>query len=174
MPEKLVCVGKIIAAHGIKGAVKIKSYTEIPQSLVEYSPLYNKDGSEIFEIKSLSVNKDVIIAVVNGMNSRNDAELLKGRDLFADKALFSETEEGEFYQDDLIGLAAKTEDGEIFGKILAIHNYGGGDIIEIRMQNSQKTELFAFTGEIFPEVDIEDGYVVICPPEVEYLNDNDD
>ena len=169
--SKLVCVGKITSAHGIKGAVKVKSYTEIPESLVGYSPLYNKTGSKVYEISLLSSNSDMLIVKIKGVTGRNEAEILRNQDLFAKKDLFPEVEEEEFYYDDLISMKVLTDKGEDFGEILAVSNYGGGDVLEVKVFSDGKKELFAFTKEIFPEILLEEGYVVINLPEVEHIQD---
>ncbi|MCE3233515.1 MAG: ribosome maturation factor RimM [Rickettsiaceae bacterium] len=173
MQKDLVCVAKITSAHGIRGAVKIKAFTQFADSLEEYAPLYSKDGKQEFDIEILSVKEDMLIVKIKGVNTRNEAENLKGRELYADKNLFPQLEEDEFYYDDLIGMGVIYEDGEEFGEVIAMHNYGGGDLIEIKPTGAQENALFPFTKEIFPEINIEDGTIVIIPPEFEFVGDND-
>jgi 16S rRNA processing protein RimM len=173
MPENLIIVAKITSPHGVRGAVKVKSFTEFPDSVAEYSPLYSKNGQEKFDIEILSANEDMLVVKINGVNDRNGAEALRGRDLYADKDLFPELEEDEFYYEDLIGLPVLLQDGQQFGVVLTVDNYGGGDVVEIKLQGVEKTEFFAFTKEIFPQINIEAGNVLICPPEVEFVSEND-
>lgn len=171
--ENLVCVGKFGAPHGVRGAIKLKSYTESPENILEYSPLYNKDGSEKFDIKVLSVKQDMLVVKVEGVSDRNEAAALRNRELFAEKDLFPEPEDDEFYFNDLVGMRVVKESGREFGVIVALHNYGGGDVVEISLDNGPKTELFAFTEDNFPLIDMDNDLVVISLPEVEYVNDND-
>lgn len=169
--EKLICVGKITSAHGIRGAVKIHSYTEIPAALVDYSPLYSKSGQEKFDIQLLSINNEMIIAKVNNISDRNEAEKLRGRELYAERDKFPEAEENEFYYEDLKGMKV-LKDGDKFGVVLDVHNYGAGDLIEIDIGDG-KTDLFPFNRDIFPVINVGEGYMTIIPPEMEYVQDND-
>ncbi len=168
---KLICVGKITSAHGIRGAVKIHSFTDIPGSLMDYCPLYSKNGKEKFEIELLSINKEIIIAKVNNITDRNEAEKLRGRELYADRSKFPKEEENEFYYEDLKGMQV-LQDGKKFGVVLDVQNYGGGDLLEIDMGKGE-TELFPFNREIFPIINVEERYMTIIPPEMEYVQNND-
>lgn len=169
MPESFVCVAKIFAAHGIKGAVKIRSFTEDPLSITQYSPLFNKDGSVEYILKILSCNQDVIIAHIQGVKDRNEAEALRGKELYAIKNDFADIDEDEFFYEDLVGLKVNLQDGDEYGEIISMQNYGAGDIVEIKLKDSVKTELFAFTKDMFPTINITDGYAVIIPPEIENI-----
>jgi 16S rRNA processing protein RimM len=173
MPENLVCVAKITSPHGVRGAVKLKTFTEDPESIRDYSPLYSKDGKEKFEITILSSKEGMLIAKISGVNDRNEAASLRGRELYADKNLFPDLEEDEFYYDDLIGMQVVLENGEEFGSVVNLHNFGGGDLVEISLQGQSKTELFAFTREIFPKIDAENKTVTISLPQIEFISDND-
>ena len=169
----LVCVGKFGAPHGIRGAIKIKSYTEDPESIEYYSPLYSKDGKERFDIKVLSSKQDMLVVKVEGVNDRNAAISLRNRELYVDKELFPEPEDDEFYYNDLIGMKVISEDGEPYGVVMALHNYGGGDLIEISPDSEPKTQLFAFTADNFPAVDMENSIIVISLPDITFINAND-
>lgn len=171
--NKLICVAVIIAAHGIKGEVKIKSFTEYPEDFAEFSPLYNSDGTKQFNVKVTSENGDILIATIDGVKSRNEAELLKATELFVNRDAFPEVEEDEFYYEDLIGLEARAINGKKMGIITAIYNHGAGDVLEIQMNNSGKTEMVAFTFENVPEINIEGKYVVVHMPEIQFVGDND-
>ena len=172
--KKLICVAVITSAHGIRGAVKIKSFTEDPADLANYSPLYNADGKKTYEVKILSDKGETLIAEVNGIKTRNDAEMIAGTELYIYRDMLPEVEEDEFYYEDLIGLEARSyQNGQIMGIITAIYNHGAGDMVEVKLNNSGKTELFVFTKENVPEIHIESGYVLVNPPEFEFLGDND-
>ena len=172
MQNKLICIAKIVAAHGIKGAVKIKSFTEDPLSVADYPVLYNKDASVEYSIKIQSCNKDVLISYIDGISDRNEAELLKGKELFVYRNDFEEVGDDEFYYEDLIGLRVKLESGKEYGSIKSIQNYGAGDIVEVKLKSNNKKELYPFTVEIFPKITIKSGSVIIVPPHIENI-DND-
>ncbi len=173
MNNNLICIGKIVSAHGIKGAFKIKSYTEKPRDLAKYSPLYNKSGEKQLKMNVISSNKDMLIATMDDVKTRNEAEKLKGKELYIHRDILPETDEEEFYYEDLVGLKVLLEDGEEFGSIIAIHNHGGGDVAEIKLKVSNSTELFAFTKEIFPTIAVKKGHVTLHPPEIEYINNEE-
>ncbi len=167
MQKKLICIAKIVSAHGIKGAVKVKSFTEDPLSIADYPVLYNKDGSQECRLQIKSCNRDVIIAFIDGVNDRNEAELIKNKELFVYRDDFVETLEDEFYYEDLVGLRVKLQSGKEFGEITSIQNYGAGDIDEIKLKNDNKKELYSFTKDIFPSINIKSGSVVIVLPDTE-------
>ena len=172
--NKLICVGVITSAHGIKGAVKIRSFTEDPAALAGYSPLYNSDASRKFVIKTLSENGEMLIAQITGISNRNDAEMLGGTELFVYRDMLPEVAEDEFYYEDLIGLHVKSSiNNNDLGVVTSVYNHGAGDIIEIRLEASGKSELLAFTKENVPEINISGGYIVISLPDIEFIGDND-
>ncbi|TKW79691.1 MAG: ribosome maturation factor RimM [Bradyrhizobium icense] len=162
-----VCVARIGAAHGVRGAVKLWTFTEDPLAVQNYGPLLTKDGARSFEIASLRAAKDHLVATFKGVATRNDAEKLNGIELYVPREKFPETDEGEYYHADLIGLAAVDAANEPIGRVIAIHNFGAGDIIEIAPPKGA-TMLLPFTNAVVPTVDIEGGRVVIeLPQEIE-------
>jgi 16S rRNA processing protein RimM len=173
--SRLICVGMITSAHGIRGAVNIKSYTENPKDIASYGPVFNKEGERSYKLKVISVKKDnCIIAMIDGTDTRNDAEKLKGMKLYIPRGVLPEIlEDDEFYSEDLLGLTAFFQDGKEYGVVQAVHNYGSCDILEIRLKDSNKEELLAFTKEIVPEINLEEGYIIVDLPEVEFVGDND-
>jgi 16S rRNA processing protein RimM len=173
MKKNLVCIAKIASPHGVQGAVKIKTFTADPEAIAVYSPLYGKDGETTYKIKILSVKDDMVTVRIEGVNDRNSAAALCNKELFADKDLFPELEEDEFYYEDIIGMKVELEDGTPYGIVLSVDNYGGGDILEISCDGSGKVELFSFTKETFPFIDAEAGDITISPPEFEFVGDND-
>jgi len=171
--KKLICVGVITSAHGIKGAVKIKSFTEDPLDIADYSPLYGIDGKSEYKIKILSENGDVLIAEISGIKTRNDAEKLGKTELYISRDMLPEAGEEEFYYEDLIGIEARLDSSrKPLGVVTSINNHGAGDIIEIKMNNG-KIELLAFTKSNIPEINISEGYITIAFPEAEFLSDNE-
>jgi len=172
MEKDLVCVAKVASPHGVRGAVKLKAYTADPASLADYSPLYNKNGSKEFRIRILSTKNEMVTVKIEGIESRDEVAKLTNTELYADKNLFEELEEDEFYYSDLIGMEVFTVDGKKFGVIINIDDYGSGDVVEISLESGSH-EMFPFDKKTFPEVSIKENRVIIIPPEVEFVVDND-
>ncbi|WP_407186557.1 ribosome maturation factor RimM [Bradyrhizobium centrosematis] len=160
----LVCVARIGAAHGVRGAVKLWTFTEDPFAVRRYGPLSTKDGRRQFEIAQLREAKDHLVATFKGVATRDEAERLNGIELYVARDKLPATDEDEYYHTDLIGLAAVTTGGEPLGRVLAVHNFGAGDIIEIAPLKGP-TMLLPFSNAVVPEVDIAGGRVVIALPQ---------
>ena len=159
-----VVLGVITGAHGIRGEVKLKSFTEDPEAIATYGPLQTSLGT-VVEITALKPVKNGFVARLKGITDRNQAEALKGAELRLARAKLPLAEDGEFYHADLIGLTAETADGNDYGEIIAIHDFGAGDLLEVRLAETGKTELIPFTQTCVPVVDIETRKVVVVPPE---------
>ncbi len=163
MPGR-ICVARIGAAHGVRGAVKLWTFTEDPFAVKAYGPLSSKDGARHFELASAREARDHLVATFKGVDTREDAERLNGVELYVARDKLPATEEDEYYHADLIGLAAVTTADEPLGRVIAIHNFGAGDIIEIAPP-SGTTMLLPFTNAVVPTVDLAGGRVVIVVPE---------
>jgi len=162
-----VCVARIGAAHGVRGAVKLWTFTEDPLAVQSYGPLLTKDGTRQFEIADVREAKDHLVATFKGVATRNDAEKLNGIELYVPREKLPATDQDEYYHADLIGLAAVNAADEPLGRVVAIHNFGAGDIIEIAPPKGA-TMLLPFTNAVVPTVDIAGGRVVIeLPQEIE-------
>src|SRR6201990_2480630 len=162
-----ICVARIGAAHGVRGAVKLWTFTEDPLAVKTYGPLASKDGSRQFEIATVRAAKNHLVATFKGITTRSDAERLNGIELYIAREKLPATEEDEYYHADLIGLAAVNAAHEPIGRVLAIHNFGAGDIIEIAPPQGA-TLLLPFTNALVPTVDLTGGRVVIeLPQEIE-------
>jgi 16S rRNA processing protein RimM len=162
-----VCVARIGAAHGVRGAVKLWTFTEDPFAVTRYGPLATKDGARAFEVAQAREGKGHLVATLKGVTSRNEAERLNGLELYVARDKLPATDEDEYYHTDLIGLAAVTTADAPLGKVVAIHNFGAGDIIEIAPP-SGATMLLPFTNAVVPTVDLAGGSVVIeLPDEIE-------
>ena len=162
-----ICVARIGAAHGVRGAVKLWTFTEDPLAVRHYGPLTTKDGSRQFEVTHAREAKGHLVATLKGIATREDAERLKGIELYVAREKLPETDDDEFYHADLIGLAAVTTADEPLGRVLAIHNFGAGDIIEIAPPQGA-TMLLPFTNAVVPTVDLAGGRVVIeLPAEID-------
>src|SRR3954462_6391135 len=160
----LICVARIGAAHGVRGAVKLWTFTEDPFAVRRYGPLVSKDGKRQFELAQAREAKDHLVATFKGVTTRDEAERLNGIELYVARGKLPATDADEYYHTDLIGLAAVTTMGEPLGRVLAIHNFGAGDIIEIAPPTGT-TMLLPFTNAVVPEVDIAGGRVVIALPQ---------
>src|ERR1700744_3134799 len=163
MPSQ-ICVARIGAAHGVRGQVKLWTFTEDPFAVKEYGPLSTKDGSRQFEVTHVREAKHHLVAALKGVATRNDAERLNGIELYVSRDKLPATEDDEYYHADLIGLAAVTAADEPLGRVIAIHNFGAGDIIEIAPPKGA-TMLLPFTNAVVPTVDIAGGRVVIELPD---------
>ncbi|MBR0966878.1 ribosome maturation factor RimM [Bradyrhizobium diazoefficiens] len=170
----LVCVARIGAAHGVRGAVKLWTFTEDPFAIRHYGPLLSKDGKRQFEVATAREAKDHLVATFKGVTTRDEAERLNGIELYVARDKLPATDDDEYYHTDLIGLAAVTTDGDPLGRVLAIHNFGAGDIIEIAPPKGP-TMLLPFTNAVVPEVDLKSGRVVIAlPREIDGDKDGDE
>ena len=162
-----ICVARIGAAHGVRGAVKLWTFTEDPLAVRDYGPLMTKDGARQFEVTHLREAKDHLVATLKGVSTRDDAERLNGLELYVPRDRLPETDDDEYYHADLIGLAAVNAADEPLGRVVAIHNFGAGDIIEIAPARGA-TMLLPFTNAVVPTVDLAGGRVVIeLPQEIE-------
>ena len=172
MPSQ-ICVARIGAAHGVRGAVKLWTFTEDPLAVKDYGPLLTNDGARQFEVTHVREAKDHLVATLKGVATREDAERLNGIELYIAREKLPETDEDEYYHADLIGLAAVNAANEPIGRVMAIHNFGAGDIIEIAPMQGP-TLLLPFTNAVVPTVDIAGGRVVIELPREIQANDRDE
>jgi 16S rRNA processing protein RimM len=164
MPPSQICVARIGAAHGVRGAVKLWTFTEDPLAVKRYGPLRTKDGARQFEVTQVREAKDHLVATLKGIATREEAERLNGIELYVAREKLPATDEDEYYHADLIGLAAVSPANEPLGRVIAIHNFGAGDIIEIAPP-SGATLLLPFTNAVVPSVDLAGGRVVIELPD---------
>ncbi len=164
MPPSQICVARIGAAHGVRGAVKLWTFTEDPLAVKRYGQLMTKDGARQFEVTHVREAKGHLVATLKGIATREEAERLNGVELYVAREKLPATSEDEYYHTDLIGLAAVNAAGEPLGRVIAIHNFGAGDIIEVAPPNGA-TMLLPFSNAVVPTVDLEGGRVVIELPE---------
>jgi 16S rRNA processing protein RimM len=158
-------LGKIGAAHGIKGEVRIATYTAAPQTIAEYGALETDRPGLTITIEKLRLQNNTAIARLKGVADRNAAEALNGVSLFIDRARLPEHEdEDEFYHADLLGLEARLENGTVLGTVVALPNFGAGDLIEIRDPVSGDTFLYPFTKAVVPDIRLGEGYLTIVVP----------
>ena len=167
MSPSQICVARIGAAHGVRGAVKLWTFTEDPLAVKAYGPLVTKDGARQFEVTHAREAKGHLVAALKGIATREEAERLNGVELYIARDKLPATDENEYYHADLIGLDAVNAANEPLGRVIAIHNFGAGDIIEIAPAHGA-TMLLPFTNAVVPSVDLAGGRVVIeLPDEIE-------
>ena len=162
-----ICVARIGAAHGLRGEVRLNSFTADPMAVTRYGVLSNAEGTRGFEIESCRAAKGVLIARFKGVADRTTAEALCNVDLYVPRDRLPPPEAGEFYHADLIGLAAVGRDGAAIGTVLAVHDFGAGDILEIAPAGGGPTLLLPFNDAVVPEIDIAGGRLVVVPPDSE-------
>jgi 16S rRNA processing protein RimM len=163
-PRDRLLLGEIGAAQGLKGEVRIRSYTQDPAAIARYDALEDEQGRHI-EIESLRVAPKALIARIKGVATREAAEALNRTKLYIERALLPERQEEEWYHAELIGLTAMGSQGEAIGTVVAIHNFGAGDLIEVKPAKGGATVLVPFTRDAVPEVDVEGGRLTLVPPE---------
>jgi len=161
---RLVCVGAIAGAHGVRGAVKVKSFTAEAADVTAYGPLSDETGKRRFVLTPIGMARGEILARIDGVKDRDQAELLRGTRLYADRARFPAPEEDEFYHADLIGLDVADPAGTALGVVQAIFNHGAGDMMEIALR-AGGTTLVPFTKAAVPVVDLQAGRIVVAMPD---------
>ncbi len=164
-PETRILLGRIADAHGIRGDVIVHSYAERAEDIAAYGPLSDKAGTRTFALKVVRVTPKGVVVRIKGLSDRNAAEALKGTELYVARDKLPETAEDEFYHSDLIGLAVFAPDGKQIGRAVSVQNFGAGDLIEIALEDTAKTEFVQFSGAFVPEVDIKGGRIVVVLPE---------
>jgi 16S rRNA processing protein RimM len=158
-----ICVAQIGAAHGLRGEVRFRSFTEDPMAVTSYGPLESEDGTRRFEIEALRPSKEHFVARLKGVDDRDAAEKLTNVKLYVTRDQLPPVEDDEtFYYADLIGLAAVTPDGAPVGTVTAVHNFGAGDVIEIKPETGEPL-LVPFNETAVPEIDIAARRMVVVP-----------
>ena len=162
-------VARIGAAHGVRGEVKLWSFTEDPLAVANYGPLETEDGALRFEIAAVRPAKDHLVARLKGIGDRDAAEKLRNTDLFVPRDRLPPIEDADtFYHADLVGLATVSEDGAMLGTVTAIHNFGAGDLIEFAPTAGGEPVLLPFNEQTVPAIDLRAGrIVVVVPVEIE-------
>jgi 16S rRNA processing protein RimM len=165
MDDRLILMGVIGRPHGVRGLVRVNAYTEDAQALVDYAPLIDKTGRK-FDLEWVSENiaqlSEITAAGPRRITDRLEAERLTNTELFAPRSALPEADEEEFYLADLVGLAARDAAGLDLGKVIAVHDYGGGVSLEIG--GSGAPLVVPFTRQAVPVVDVSNGHIVIDPP----------
>ncbi len=156
-----ICLGVIVGSKGLRGEVRIKSYTEDPQDVAAYGPVTTGDG-RLLTLTVTGAAAGAVIARVDGVRDRTAADALKGLDLFVDRSALPPPGADSLYQADLIGLQAERTDGGVLGSVVAFHNYGGGDMMEVKNTDGDEV-LIPFTEAAIAEVDMSGRRILVTP-----------
>jgi 16S rRNA processing protein RimM len=164
LPDNLVVLAVVGAPHGVRGEVRVKTFTADPLAVGDYGPLFLPDGRKL-KAKSVRPGTEIVIVKFEGVNDRNAAEALKHQTLSVPRAKLpaAAEDEDEFYHADLIGLPCETEDGKLVGHVASIHDFGAGDVLDIRTASGPGLSL-AFTKESVPVVDVKGGKLIVVLP----------
>ena len=164
MGDKLL-MGRIGAAHGIKGELRLQSFAQAPMDIVGYSPLEtNRPGLTVAIETARDTGNGMLVVRLKGVPDRTAAEKLNGVELYIDRDQLPKADDDDFYHADLVGLEARLTDGSVIGAVSAVPNYGAGDLLEVRNPRSGDTFLYPFTKAAVPEIHVKAGYLVIDPP----------
>ncbi|HEX4097785.1 MAG TPA: ribosome maturation factor RimM [Caulobacteraceae bacterium] len=163
-PDHLVLVARVSGAFGVKGEVRIKTYTDNPLAVVNFRTLAGADGQHALTLVSGRSFKEGLIARAKEIATKEEADALKGLDLYAPRSAMPAPETDEFYLADLIGLRAEAPDGSPMGMVKSVQNYGAGDLLEIQPPGRKQSWMVAFSLEVVPEVDIPGGRIVVSRP----------
>ena len=161
--EKRVCVGVVSGAHGVRGAVRVKSFTADPAAVARYGPLEDESGDRRLSLRVVGTAKGVVVCHIGGIVDRGQAEALRGLRLYLPRAALPPTLEDEYYHADLVGLKAALADGTALGQVSAVHDFGAGDTLEIQRPEGPPA-MVPFTRAVVPIVDLAAGRLVVDPP----------
>ena len=161
-PPDQVCLGAIVGVHGVQGVVRIKSFTADPADIAAYGAVSDESGARRFEVKVLGQARGAVLARLSGVADRDAAEALRGVRLYVPRAALPKTNEDEYYHADLIGLPVETSEGARLGSVRAVHNFGAGDILELRDEAGREL-LLPFSDAVVPSVDLAAGRIVAAP-----------
>jgi 16S rRNA processing protein RimM len=159
MASDRVLLGVVAAPHGVRGLVRIRSFTEDPMSVAAYGPLSDESGKKEYRVEALSAARGAILARIEGVADRTAAEALRGLRLYVERDRLPETGEREWYEADLIGLTVIGADGRDWGKVVAFHDFGAGSVMEV-----SGGLMLPFTDEAVPKIDVEGGRIMVEPP----------
>ncbi|UWQ78866.1 ribosome maturation factor RimM [Leisingera sp. S132] len=161
----LICVGAISGSFGVRGEVRLKSFCAIPEEIEDYSPLSNEDGTRTYSLTITRPIKNGFAALLEGVETKEDADAIKGLRLFARRDQLPQLPDDEFYHADLIGLQVYDTGGVLLGTVKSVQNHGAADLLEIHGPGLRATVLLPFTLDAVPTVDLTQGRIIADPPE---------
>ncbi|MFL2786306.1 MAG: ribosome maturation factor RimM [Paracoccaceae bacterium] len=165
MKADLICVGAIGGAFGVHGEVRLKSFTSEPEDIAEYAPVFTEDGSRAFDVVLTGRVKNGLSARMSGIVTKEDADALKGTNLFVPRDRLPSLPDDEFYHADLVGLSVYDTGGALLGEVRSVQNHGASDLLEIDGPGLKTTALLPFTCTAVPTVDLVAGKIIADPPE---------
>ena len=160
----MVCVAVVAGAHGLRGALRLRCFTERPEDVATYGPVFARSGERLFELEVIGATRGGVLAQADGIGDRDAAEALRGTELFVPRSALPELPPDEFYYSDLEGMEALRPDGSRFGVVHGVENFGAGDLIEVRADDGQRVSV-PFTRQTVPTIDLERRRLVVQPPE---------
>jgi 16S rRNA processing protein RimM len=165
MTKGRVLLGVVAAPHGVRGLVRIRSFTEDPMAIASYGALSDETGQKRYRVEALSAAKGAVLARIEGVADRTAAEAVRGLRLYVERSALPATGEREWYEADLLGLAAVGRDGRDWGKVIAFHDFGAGRTMEVSGGGASRSSvMLPFTDAVVPEIDVEGGKVLVDPP----------
>lgn len=168
-------MGAVVGVHGIKGEVKVKSWTESDRDIGAYGVLENEDKTRSFVLRVVGHSKELLRCKIKGVEDRNSAEALIGTRFYVNRDVLPDLGDDEFYQADLVGLdVVSAQNNQKIGSVSGIYNFGAGDILEIKTVTSSKTEMIPFTKEYVPVVDVKNGFVMVTSVFLNFAKDEEE
>lgn len=164
--DRRICVGQFAGAHGVRGLVKLRSFTAEPEAIFKYAPLTEKDGERVFKLTMKSAAKDHFIVEIEGVGDKEAADQLRGDRLYVSRDVLPKTRKGEYYEADLMGMQAVDDDDKEYGTVMGIFDYGAGTFLEIGF-TKKDSFMLPFKDAFVPKVDLAGGKIVISLPEEE-------
>ncbi|MQY42129.1 16S rRNA processing protein RimM [Epibacterium sp. SM1969] len=161
----LICVGAVAGSFGVRGEIRIKSFCTIPEEIFDYSPLSSEDGSQSYTLTLSRAIKNGFSARISGVETKEDADAIKGLRLFIERARMPKLPDDEYYHTDLIGLEVYDTGGALLGTVKAVLNHGASDLLELQGPGLKTTVLLPFTLAAVPTVDLDQGRIIADPPE---------
>ncbi len=162
--DSRICVGAIAGAFGVRGEVRLKSFTATPEDIELYSPLFSEDGTQSFSVSLIGQAKNGFTARLTGVQTKEQADALKGVRLFVDRDVLPDLPDDEFYHADLIGLEVYDTGGALLGRVESVLNHGASDLLEVKPDHGESV-LLPFTVAAVPTIDLKAGRLVADPPD---------
>jgi 16S rRNA processing protein RimM len=172
--SKLILVGRVSGAFGVRGEVRIGTYTADPMALLRYKTLVREDGTPALTLTAARPAKGGVVARCPEIASKEAADAARGLRLYVPREVLPPPEEDEFYLADLVGMAAETPEGETLGRVKAVQNFGAGDILEVDPGGGRATLFLPFTRAVVPEVRLADGRLIVVPPAIDDTPQDED
>ncbi len=165
MDKDRICVGALAGSFGVNGEIRLKSFCAIPEAIADYAPLYTEANPDGFSVTIKRPIKNGFAARLSGIKTKEQADDLRGQQLFADRDKLPGLPDGEYYHSDLIGLLVLDTGGVELGNVKDVQNHGAGDLLEVQSKGSSGTVLLPFTLAAVPTVDLATGHIIVDLPE---------